>query len=127
MPLLIIIYNLFSYGGKKCQILSKKIQMLARNLLCEVCAKLIDFLKKIIFSENFLSSNKQSPKNFIRNRILPFHNIIFFLMNLIKGSYQDELDYFSRPLTIQKPLFGKSPRVPSAKPEKNSNQKPSPS
>jgi len=98
MPLLIIIYNLFSYGGKICQILSKKIQMLARNLLCEVCAKLIDFLKKIIFSENFLSSNKQSPKNFIRNRILPFHNIIFFLMNLIKGSYQDELDYFFKAI-----------------------------
>jgi hypothetical protein len=72
--------------------------MLAQNLLCEVCAKLIDFLKKIIFSENFLSSNKQSPKNFIRNRILPFHNIIFFLMNLIKGSYQDELDYFFKAI-----------------------------
>ncbi|MDO9111283.1 MAG: IS4 family transposase [Desulfatirhabdiaceae bacterium] len=72
--------------------------MLARNLLCEICAKLIDFLKKIIFSENFLSSNKQSPKNFIRNRILPFHNIIFFLMNLIKGSYQDELDYFFKAI-----------------------------
>lgn len=72
--------------------------MLARNLLCEVCAKLIDFLKKIIFSENFLSSNKRSPKNFIRNRILPFHNIIFFLMNLIKGSYQDELDYFFKAI-----------------------------
>jgi len=72
--------------------------MLARNLLCEVCANLIDFLKKIIFSEIFLSSNKQSSKNFIRNRILPFHNIIFFLMNLLKGSYQDELDYFFKAI-----------------------------
>jgi len=98
MPLLVIIYNLFSYGGKICQILSKKVQMLARNLLCEVCANLIDFLKKIIFSENFLSSNKKSSENFIRNRILPFHNIIFFLMNLLKGSYQDELDYFFKAI-----------------------------
>jgi len=72
--------------------------MLARNLLCEVCANLIDFLKKIIFSEIFLSSNKQSSKNFIRNRFLPFHNIIFFLMNLLKGSYQDELDYFFKAI-----------------------------
>jgi hypothetical protein len=98
MLLLVITYNLFSYGGKICQILSKKVQMLARNLLCEVCANLIDFLKKIIFSEIFLSSNKQSSKNFIRNRILPFHNIIFFLMNLLKGSYQDELDYFFKAI-----------------------------
>ena len=72
--------------------------MLARNLLCEICANLIDFLKKIIFSENFLSSNKKSSKNFTRNRLLPFHNIIFFLMNLLKGSYQDELDYFVKAI-----------------------------
>jgi hypothetical protein len=72
--------------------------MLARNLLCEVCADLIVFLKKIIFSEQFLSSNKKSSKNFVRNRILPFHSIIFFLMNLIKGSYQDELDYFFKAI-----------------------------
>jgi len=98
MLLLVITYNLFSYGGNICQILSKKVQMLARNLLCEVCANLIDFLKKIIFSEIFLSSNKQSSKNFIRNRFLPFHNIIFFLMNLLKGSYQDELDYFFKAI-----------------------------
>jgi len=94
MLLLVFIYNLFSYGGKTCQVLSKKVQMLARILLSDICANLIDFLKKIIFSENFLSSNKKSSKNFTRNRILPFHNIIFFLLNLIKGSYQDELDYF---------------------------------
>jgi hypothetical protein len=98
MLLSVTLNNFFSSGGKLCQILSKKVQMLARNLLCEVCAKLIDFLKKIIFSEKFLSSNKQSSKYFIRNRILPFHNIIFFLMNLIKGSYQDELDYFFKAI-----------------------------
>jgi hypothetical protein len=72
--------------------------MLARNLLCEVCANLIDFLKKIIFSENYLSSNKKSSKNFTRNRILPFHHIIFFLLNLLKSSYQDELDYFVKAI-----------------------------
>jgi len=98
MLLSIAINNLFSNGGKICQILSKKVQMLARNLLCEVCANLIDFLKKIIFSEKFLSSNKNSSRNFTRNRILPFHHIIFFLMNLLKGSYQDELDYFVKAI-----------------------------
>ena len=98
MSLLIFTYNLFSYGGKICLILSKKVQTLARKLPCDVCANLIDFIKKIIFSEKFLSSNKISSNNFIRNRILPFHNIIFFLMNLIKGSYQDELDYFFKAI-----------------------------
>jgi hypothetical protein len=98
MFILIVNFNLFSCGGKICQILSKKMKLLARNLLCDICANLIDFLKKIIFSEKFLSSNKKSSKNFTRNRILPFHHIIFFLMNLIKGSYQDELDYFFKAI-----------------------------
>jgi hypothetical protein len=98
MPQLITIYNLFLYGGKIFQILSKKARLLARNLLCEVCANLIDFLKKIIFSDKFLILNKISTKSFIRNRIMPFHTIIFFLMNLIKGSYQDELDYFFKAI-----------------------------
>ena len=98
MHLSVTFNNFFSYGGKICQILSKKVQVLARSLLCDICANLIDFLKKIIFSENFLSSNKISSENFIRNRILPFHTIILFLLNLIKGSYQDELDYFFKAI-----------------------------
>ncbi|MGD9974921.1 MAG: hypothetical protein AB7S77_17815 [Desulfatirhabdiaceae bacterium] len=98
MPLSIVINNFFSYGGKKCQILSKKAHMLAWSLLCEICANLIDFLGKIISSDKFLSLCKQSHKDFIRNRLLPFHHIIFFLMNLIKGSYQDELDYLFKAL-----------------------------
>ena len=53
--------------------------MLALNLYCDIYANLIDFLKKIIFSEEFISSNKKSSKNFTRNRVLPFHYIIFFL------------------------------------------------
>ena len=98
MLLSIVINNFFPHGGKKCQNLSKKVCMLARNLLCDICANLIEFIKKTIFSEKFLSLSKQSHKDFIRNRLLPFHQIIFFLMNLIKGSYQDELDHFFKAL-----------------------------
>jgi hypothetical protein len=86
MIALVIINNLFSYRGIICQILPKIVRKLARNLLRDVCANLIVFLKKIIFSEKFLSSHKKSTQNFTRNRVLPFHYIIFFLMNLIKGS-----------------------------------------
>jgi hypothetical protein len=63
-----------------------------------LCANLIDFIKKIIYSEKFLSLSKQSKNDFIRNRILPFHHIILFLLNIIKGSYQDELDCFFKAL-----------------------------
>ena len=63
-------------------------------LLSKLCAKLIDFLKKIILSNDFLDRHRQSPKNFTRKRKLPFHYLIFLLMNFIKRSYQDELDGF---------------------------------
>lgn len=83
---------------KKCQIILKIKQKLARKLLCELCANMVESLKKIIFSEQFLAHHRQSDKNFVRNRILPFSALIFFLMNLIKGSLQDELDYFFKAL-----------------------------
>jgi hypothetical protein len=86
--------NPISKGGKRCQIILKMLAMLARDLLLKICANLIEFLNKIIFSEDFLSRHRRSQKDFVRERLLPFHNMIFFLMNMIKGSLQDELDYF---------------------------------
>ncbi len=71
---------------------------LARNLLLNIYANLIFFLNKIILSEDFLSRHRRSPKDFIRERLLPFHDMIFFLVNMIKGSLQDELDYFFKAL-----------------------------
>lgn len=67
---------------------------MARNLLSENCAKLIDFIKKVINSENFINQNRQNPTDFTRDRKLSFSILISFLINLIKGSYQDELDHF---------------------------------
>jgi hypothetical protein len=105
-----------SKGGKKCQIILKKAAKLARNLLLKICANLIEFLNKIIFSEDFLSRCRQSEKDFKRNRLLPFHTMIFFLMNMIKGSLQDELDYFFKAIhaedistrTVTKSAFSKA-------------------
>lgn len=68
--------------------------MLAWILLSNSCAKLIDHLKKIVFSHDFLDRHRKSPKHFTRTRKLPFSTLIFFLINLIKGSYQDELDKY---------------------------------
>lgn len=83
---------------KKCQKTSKKVLTLAWILLSKLCAKLIDFLKEIILSNDFLDRHRQSPKNFTRKRKLPFHYLIFLLMNFIKRSYQDELDGFFQAL-----------------------------
>src|SRR5665647_2874617 len=97
--------NPISQGGKRCQIILKMLAALAQNLRLKICANLIDFLNKIIFSEDF-----------VRERLLPFPNMIFFLMNMIKGSLQDELDYFFKAVhaeevstrTVTKSAFTKA-------------------
>jgi len=86
--------NDFCEGRKKCQKKFKNPPMLAWMLLSNSCAKLINYLKNIIFSQEFLSRHKKSSEAFTRNRKLPFHTLIFFLINLIKGSCQDELDRY---------------------------------
>lgn len=55
-------------------------------------------MRKIIFSQDFLVRNRKSPKDFVRTRKLPFPILVFFLLNFIKGSYQDELDDFFKAL-----------------------------
>lgn len=72
--------------------------MLARKLLSNLCANLIDFLKEIINSENFLICHRQNPTDFVRQRKLTFSTLIFFLINFVKGSYQDELDHFFKSI-----------------------------
>jgi len=83
---------------KKCQKISKKVLTLAWILISKSCAKLVDFLKEIVLSNDFSTRHRQSPKNFTRKRKLPFHYLIFFLINFIKRSYQDELDGFFQAL-----------------------------
>ncbi|MCP3876664.1 MAG: IS4 family transposase [Desulfobacteraceae bacterium] len=58
------------------------------------CAKLIEFIRQIIISPDFIARSRQSEKDFSRQRKLPFHVLIAFLLNFVKGSYQDELDKF---------------------------------
>jgi hypothetical protein len=71
---------------------------MAQKLLSNMCANVIFSLKKYIFSETFIARHRQSPKDFTRNRKLPFHVLISFLINFVKGSYQDELDKFFQAL-----------------------------
>jgi len=71
---------------------------LAWNLLFTICAKLIDFLKEILHSKDFVDRNKKSANNFTRNRLLPFQTLFLYFINLPKGSYQDELEHFFKAL-----------------------------
>lgn len=91
--------HIFSYERSiSCQKSQKNLVNLARTLLSKLCAKLIEFLKQIIISPEFLSRNRQSEKDFTRNRKLAFHHLIAFLINFVYGSYQDELDKFFKTL-----------------------------
>jgi hypothetical protein len=72
--------------------------MLAQILLSKICAKLIEFLKNIITSPEFIARHRQSDTDFTRKRKMPFHLLIVFLLNVLRGSYQDQLDRFFKIL-----------------------------
>ena len=63
-----------------------------------MCAKTIDFIKQIITSQDFIDRHRKSKKDFTRQRKLPFHILIVFLINFVRGSYQDELDKFFKTI-----------------------------
>ena len=87
-----IIIASISAGGYLCP-RNDALAKLARDLL-KFCASLISSLKKTILSEDFIARHRQSPDDFTRERILTFGNLVAFLVNLVKGSLQDELDHF---------------------------------
>lgn len=59
-----------------------------------LCTNLIKTLKERLNTPNFLERHRQSDKDFIRQRCLPFVTVVLFLLNLVKRSLQDELDQF---------------------------------
>ncbi len=81
-----------------CQKKVNYLLMLAQNLLFKICAKLIVFLKNIITSPEFIARHRQSETDFTRKRKMPFHLLIVFLLNVLRGSYQDQLDRFFKIL-----------------------------
>ena len=88
---------------KRRQLCHQKIQdifTMAWNLLLKICANLIESLKEIILSKEFLERNRNSFKAFIRNRKLPFHLLICFFTNVIKGASQVELNNFFKALNF---------------------------
>jgi hypothetical protein len=61
---------------------------------CDLYTSLINQLKEKLFDTQFIQRHRIGAQSFTRNRLLPFETIVLFLVNLIKGSVQDELDHF---------------------------------
>ena len=88
-----MIHNHFK-RRKICPKKFKILAVLAWTLLSNVCAKFIDKIWDSLHSQSFIKSNKTSPTAFVRNRKLPFHNLVLFLLGNLKSSYNRELDRF---------------------------------
>lgn len=84
--------------SKICQKKSRNLPKLAWTLLSEICANLVEYLKGILHSPDFVNRHKKSKKDFTRKRSLPFQILFLYLINFIKGSYQDELEHFFKAL-----------------------------
>jgi hypothetical protein len=72
---------------------------LAQNLLSKTCANIVEYIQKIIFSQDFIERNRSQKSDFIRNRKLPLSTLILYFCNLIKSSYQPELNKFWKLLS----------------------------
>jgi hypothetical protein len=72
---------------------------LARNLICDNCANLLNYIKEIIFSSEFLKQSRYKKSDFTRTRLLPFTSLILYLCNFTKSSYQTELNKFFKVIT----------------------------
>jgi len=75
----------YSERRKLCHQNVQKILIVARNLLSKMCANIVGSLKKVIFSKEFLARHRNSPKAFTRQRKLPFHLLICFLLNFVQA------------------------------------------
>lgn len=71
---------------------------MAQNLVRDLCAATITFIKNKLISLEFISRHKQNLTDFTRKRSLPFHVLFVFLINLIKSSLQNELDLFFKQI-----------------------------
>ena len=112
-----IIPAIFHYErSTPCRKCVKNLLQLARNLPPKLCAELVVFLKKIITAPDFVHRHRQNSTDFTRKRKLPAQSLIPFLLSLVRGSYQKELDRFFNILSrsdtpkreVTKAAFAKS-------------------
>ena len=80
----IIDRNLIS--EEKCQQIIKVVRILVRHMIFQVCAKIIENIKNIIHSSDFLARYRNSSADFTRERKLPFSKLVLFFLNLNNGA-----------------------------------------
>ena len=85
------------YAEKKRWIFLGIQNPLARWVL-KSCAKLVEFVRNIVDSEEFLARHRLAPSHFTRHRKLPFSYVIAFLLNQLRASLQTELDRFFKAI-----------------------------
>lgn len=66
--------------------------------IASVCMGLLEMLKSLLFSPDFMDRHRRSEKDFTRKRCLTFVIVVTFLLNLVKRALQDELDEFFKLL-----------------------------
>jgi hypothetical protein len=54
----------------------------------------VESLNNILENDDFIKRHRRSAKSFVRKRCLTFRIMILLLINMLKGSIQDELDHF---------------------------------
>ena len=62
--------------------------------------KIIETIKYVVFSNEFMLRSKRNEKDFTRNRKLPFTYLILFMLNLVKDTLQKELTNFMSLLSV---------------------------
>lgn len=102
MVYLVCFYNQHQITQQRraiCLTNSKILVKLAQNLLSKTCANIVEYIQKIIFSQDFIERNRCQKSDFSRNRKLPLSTLILYFCNLIKSSYQPELNKFWKILS----------------------------
>ena len=64
--------------------------------------EILDLLGHKIRSEEFLSLSRKKPTCFIRNRKMPFENLVYFMLNSVKRTLQIELTNFMQSFSTHK-------------------------
>ena len=62
---------------------------------------MLDRINKKVKSSNFMKRNRMNETDFTRNRKMPFHLLIYFMLNSIKQTLQKELTAFMNTFSMQ--------------------------
>ena len=92
--------------------ISETLQQSGFELIEDNKAKIIEKIKTKIYDSNYKMANRASPKDFTRERKMPFSSLVLFMLNIIKQTLKKELanfmDLVSGKTSITKSAFSQS-------------------